>query len=290
MLGRARRQEAWLGAGKLGAPAWRPRKLVRLSAKRWVGNLGLQFGVASDVPVHVPLHEQRFCGWGRHLGQGQLCRISGPGAPRVVEHRCTSGRFAWRQEGRHQHAARLNCVRESMGHALASSTPETLPLFQAHTAEMSEELHLQGIGAGPNVAPEEFVWKFTEERARNLHRRAAMNRFYASIEASVHHGKNSLLLAWTQTGGADRVAHRGAGKRLREGGLSVRVHVQLEDRGLKAAAQNCIAISAMVLQYPLKSRVVNAVLSAVAKEAPLPLCGIRWEGSGSNPTPLTSGS
>lgn len=282
-LDRARRQHAWLGAGKLPASSWRPRKLLRQSAKRWMDNLDLQFRVTNDLLGLVHFKRCDSAEWadpflwphlcvGMDLGSDGLAGyqflerrellnidatpdVTHGGNRDVINmlHDCNifqlwllcviSMNLPFGPDKDEQRAAQL---REALEHAVSSSTPASSPLFQAHAGEMIEELRLQGIDPDPNTPPEEFLWRFIQERPRKLHRRVAMNRFHASIEASVHHERNWLFDLFERSFLAletdflhgrkleERIALRiGAPESAGEGGGATRVHVQLEDRGLK---------------------------------------------------------
>lgn len=101
-----------------------------------------------------------------------------------------------------------------------------------------------------------------------------MKRFHASVKATEFYEKNWRFDLFERTYLALET-HALKGKKLEErialkiglsetgdeSGGQVGVRVQLEDRGLKAAAHNCVVISVMILQSEINRKVINSVMA-----------------------------
>lgn len=296
--------------------SWRPQKQYRVSAKRWCSNLDLQFRVTNSRPglvyfkrdPEVSMWQDSFlhphCMIGLDLGSDGLAGyvfmerelklnvdmtpdVSHGGNRDVINMLHETNLFQlWLlwvismnlPYGPDRDDQRGAQIREALQHALQDNSPATSPLFMAHSSEMLDELRCRGVDTHGTHGEEQFVWDFLAERPRTAGRRVAMNRFHASISASMFHEQNWLFDQFERTYLAletdclsgrklqERIALRlGVTETVPEAGAPVRAHVHLEDRGLKSACQNCIAISVMVLQSITNRRVINCVTAGASK-------------------------
>lgn len=177
--------------------------------------------------------------------------------------------------------------------------PHTCPLFLEHLPKIVSELDTHNITTFPRVdSIESEAWQFLSDRAHfgSMGRRTCMSRYGASLEAALRNRGLWTTHLWERTFVALESDFLGSRKYCSLGvqqkeaasagdGSTCTRGIALEEKAIRNAASNGVAISVMTLQQPGHQRIVDLICELCRALSTFmgfrtPRCAASWRARG----------
>lgn len=171
----------------------------------------------------------------------------------------------------------LHMLKEALAELQSQLTPASCPLFLELAPALLAKTSALGIELAGVEDPEIELWRWLMDRGfcRKFGAKISACRFQASVHSAEQNTQEWHVDRFWRTFAAlemdmlkshklhERLAmHSGAAESVEEGGGQTSGRLTIEDRSLKAACQNVLVLSVVMLQEETNARLVNSILAS----------------------------